>query len=168
MADIYAIFGSLLLLGITYPAALTAWWLLFPERVERSRERIAETPRKCFSLGLAAAALAGIPAGIFFALPSQFTQVLGWILLILVLGIASLGAAGIAAEIGNRINQKNSGYFQSWAAFLRGAVVWELAAAFPVVGWLLVIPLGTILALGAAAFAITRWSPKPAPLPEAN
>jgi hypothetical protein len=161
MADMYAIFGSLILLGISYPATLTIWWLLFPDRVERSRQRIVETPRKSLSLGLAAAVLAAIPAAIFFTLPSQFTQVLGWIWLVIVLGTASLGATGIAVEIGNRLNQKNNGYFQSWAAFLRGAVILELAAAFPFIGWLLVIPLGTILALGAAVFAVLRWEPKP-------
>ncbi|MCJ7734266.1 MAG: hypothetical protein MUP11_06935 [Anaerolineales bacterium] len=94
MADMYLIFGSLILIGISYPAMLTAWWLLFPEGVERARLRISEKPKRSFGIGLLAGMAAAIPTAIFFTLPSQFTQVLGWIWLVLVLGAASLGAAG--------------------------------------------------------------------------
>jgi hypothetical protein len=160
MADIQAIFGTLIAFGITYPGLLTAWWLLFPDRVERARQRASKTPGKSFGLGAAAAVLAAIPAGIFFALPSQFAQVLAWIWIILVLGAASLGAAGIAAEIGTRLNERNEVDFTALGAFLRGAVIWELASAFPVIGWLLVIPIGTLISLGAAVFALLRWTPK--------
>jgi len=41
MADMYAIFGSLIIVGISYPALLTIWWLLFPEKVEKARVRIS-------------------------------------------------------------------------------------------------------------------------------
>ena len=160
MADIYAIFGTLVLLGITYPAMLTTWWLLFPEKVEESRLRIIETPRKSFGLGIAFTAAAAIPGVLFFTLPSQFTQVLGWIWLVIVLGVASLGAAGIASDLGLRVNWKNDGSFSSLGAFLRGALIWELASAFPVIGWLLIIPLGTLVSIGAAAPSILGRKPK--------
>ena len=64
------------------------------------------------------------------------------------LGFASLGSAGIAAELGLRVNWKNDGAFLSLGAFLRGALIWELAAALPLIGWLLVIPVGTLISLG--------------------
>jgi len=160
MADMTAIFGTLLALGISYPGLLTTWWLLFPERVERARQRVADSPRKSFGLGVAGGLLAAIPAAIFFTIPSQFTQILGWIWLILVLSLASLGAAGIASEIGSCLNQRNEVDFTSLGAFLRGAVIWELASAFPIIGWLLMIPVGTLISLGAAVFSIFRWMPK--------
>jgi len=156
MADMYAIFGSLILLGISYPATLGTWWLLFPDRVERSRLKITEKPRRSLGFGFLAALGAAIPAAVLFALPSQFTQVLGWIWLVLVLGFASLGAAGIAAELGLRLNWKNDGAFLSVGAFLRGALLWELAAVFPLIGWLLVIPLGTLISLGGAVQTLSR------------
>lgn len=160
MADIYAIFGSLILIGISYPAMLTAWWLLFPEKVERARLRISEKPKKSFGNGILAGMLAAIPAAILFTLPSQFTQVLGWIWLILVLGAASLGAAGISAEIGLRLNWKNDGGFQSLGAFIRGAVILELASVFPIIGWLVFIPVGTLIGLGGAVYAIFKKKEK--------
>jgi len=154
MADMYAIFGSLILVGISYPALLTTWWLLFPEKVEIARLRISKKPKKSFGFGLLAGGIAAIPTAILFALPSQFTQVLGWIWLVLVLGAASLGAAGIAAEIGLRLNWRNDGNFQSLGAFLRG---------FPVIGWLLIIPIGTLVALGGAVHAIFKKKDKEEP-----
>ena len=160
MADMYAIFGSLILIGISYPAMLTTWWLLFPEKVEKARIRISEKPKKSFGLGLLAGAIAAIPTVVLFALPSQFTQVLGWIWLVLVLGAASLGAAGIAAEIGLRMNWRNDGNFQSLGAFIRGAAILELSSGFPVIGWLLFIPVGTLVALGGAVHAIFKKKDK--------
>jgi hypothetical protein len=156
MADMYAIFGSLILIGLSYPALLTTWWLLFPDRVENARLKISETPKKSFWIGLLASAIATVPALILFNLPSQFSQVLAWIWVVLVLGAASLGAAGLAAEIGLRLNWKNDGQFQSLGAFLRGAAIIELAAIFPVIGWLLVLPIGTITSLGGVVRTIFK------------
>ena len=156
MADMYAIFGSLILVGISYPALLTTWWLLFPEKVEKARVRISEKPKKSFGVGLLAGSIAAIPAVILFSLPSQFTQVLGWIWLVLTLGAASLGASGIAAEIGLRMNWRNDGNFQSLGAFIRGAAILELASAFPIIGWLLIIPVGSLISLGGAVHAIFK------------
>jgi hypothetical protein len=99
---------------------------------------------------------------ILFNLPSQFTQVLGWIWVVVVLAAASLGAAGLAAEIGLRMNWKNDGQFQSLGAFLRGAVLIELASAFPVIGWLLIIPIGTLTSLGGTVRTIFKKKEKPA------
>ncbi len=160
MADMYAIFGSLILVGISYPALLTTWWLLFPERVEKARIQISEKPKKSFGVGLLAGGIAAIPATVLFALPSQFTQVLGWIWLVAVLGAASVGAAGIAAELGLRLNWKNDGNFQSLGAFMRGAAILEFASVFPIIGWLLIIPIGTLVALGGAVYAIFKKKDK--------
>jgi hypothetical protein len=156
MADMYAIFGSLILVGISYPALLTTWWLLFPEKVEKARVRISEKPKKSFGVGLLSGGIAAIPAVILFTLPSQFTQVLGWIWLVLLMAATSLGAAGIAAESGLRMNWRNDGNFQSLGAFIRGAAILELASAFPIIGWLLVIPAGTLISLGGAVHAIFK------------
>ncbi len=168
MADMYAIIGSLILIGISYPAMLTTWWLLFPERVEKARIQISEKPKKSFGVGLLAGGIAAIPAIVLFTLPSQFTQVLGWIWLVLLLGAASLGSAGIAAEIGLRMNWRNDGNFQSLGAFIRGAAILELASAFPIIGWLLIIPVGTLVSLGGAVYAIFKKKEKEEPTEKAT
>ena len=148
MSDEITALGSLILLGLSYPAAQTAWWLLFPERVEKARVKIVEEPKRSFWIGVLAALIAAIPGVFLFAVQVPFFRALGLIWLAVVLGFASLGAAGIAAELGLRVNWKNDGAFLSLGAFLRGALIWELAAALPLIGWLIVIPVGTLISLG--------------------
>ena len=148
MTDKLPLLFSLILLGLSYPATLTAWWLLFPERVEIARGKIIENPSRSFWIGILAALVAAIPAGLLFAIQAQFTQLLGWIWLVVVLGFTNLGSASIASELGLRLNWKNDGAFLSLGAFLRGALIWELAAALPLIGWVLVIPIGSLISLG--------------------
>ena len=76
--------------------------------------------------------------------------------MVFILGTASIGAAGIAAELGLRINWKNDGAFQSLGAFLRGASIITLASFFPIIGWLLVIPVGTFTSLGGVVSSFRR------------
>jgi hypothetical protein len=167
MADVSAIFGSLLSLGIVFPGMLTAWWLLFPAMVERARQRLDRTPWHCFWLGGLAAAGAVIPIVILLALPLGPARLAGWGLIFLVLALASFGAAGLAARMAAQLH-KVGGAGTPLGAFVRGAVALELAAAFPVVGWLVVIPLAVVTALGAALFAVLRWAPALAAPPAAG
>ena len=97
MADISAIFFILLIIGISYPALLTAWWLLFPSTVERARLRLDRTPWQSFWLGGVVLAALLIPTVILLALPFGPAKFLGWILIALTLAFSGLGAAGLAA-----------------------------------------------------------------------
>ena len=107
-------------------------------------------------MGLVYMIAAFIPGYFLLNIPAQFFQILGWTWVALVFSIITLGVAGIAAEISLRLNWKNDGAFQSLGAFLRGAILFELAALFPVIGWLLIFPIGTITALGAAVPVILK------------
>ncbi len=158
MADISAIFGSLLIFGIAFPGLLTAWWLLFPATVERAQTRLDQTPWQCFWFGGILTAAAVIPIVILLILPFGPAQFLGWALMVIVLAISSLGSAGIAAKMGNRLVETS--HASPAAAFVRGAIALELAVFFPLLGWLLVFPLTIVTALGATGFALLRWVPK--------
>lgn len=158
MADISAIFGSLLIFGIAFPGLLTAWWLLFPATVERAQTRLDQTPWQCFWFGGILTAAAVIPIVILLILPFGPAQFLGWALMVIVLAVSSLGSAGIAAKMGNRLVETS--HASPAAAFVRGAIALELAVFFPLLGWLLVFPLTIVTALGATGFALLRWVPK--------
>jgi hypothetical protein len=166
MADVSAVFGSLLALGIVFPGMLTAWWLLFPATVERARLRLDRTPWPCFWLGGVAGAALLIPIALLLALPVGPAKLAGWSLIAAALGAASLGAAGLAAKMAQHLEARGSGG-SPLSTFVRAAVALELAAAFPVIGWFVVIPLATVTALGATLFALLRWAPAPRPLPVA-
>jgi hypothetical protein len=74
------------------------------------------------------------------------------------LAFSSIGSAGIAAHLGGRLSQH--GNFSPLGGFIRGAVILELAAFFPFIGWLFVwIPM-LITAFGATVFAFLNWMPR--------
>lgn len=164
MADVAAVFGTLLALGIAFPGLLVAWWLLFPSAVGRARQRFIRTPGRCFVLGLVVLGFLAIPLVILFAIPGP-GQLIGSIALLTLLSVAAIGAASIAATMGERLTQR-AGTLSPVAAFVRGAIALELAAAFPFLGWFIVIPVAIITALGATTFALLKWIPAmPAPVP---
>jgi hypothetical protein len=158
MADISAIFFVLLIIGIAFPAMLAAFWLLFPVLIARAQTRVEQTPWATFWTGFITLIIFLIPIIILFALPFGPAKFFGWILLGLSLTISSIGSAGIAAHLGKRLSLNSN--FSELSSFIRGAVILELAAFFPVIGWLFVwIPM-LIMALGATTFALLNWNPK--------
>jgi hypothetical protein len=160
MADVYAVFGFLLALGIAFPGLLAAVWLLFPNKVNLSRARIQATPWRCFWLGLAVAFVLGIPIAILLALPFAPAKLIGSFILILVLTFSIVGAAGLALEMADRVQGNANGKLKSVPAFVGSAVALELAAFFPFIGWFVVIPLGIVVSLGSTTFAIFHWMPR--------
>lgn len=154
MADIYAVFGTLLALGIAFPGMLLALRLLFPGFVGRAQERILSGPGSAFGIGLLAAGIATLPVGVLLALPFGPAKFLGVLMLTATLTFASLGAAGIAGAMASNYARADGEGISQVGAFVRAAVALELAAAFPGLGWFLVIPTATLTSLGAAVGAL--------------
>ena len=164
MADVYAVFGTLLALGIIFPGMLMAWWLMFPGFVGKASTRIESTPWRCLGLGLALAIPIGLTASLLFAVALGPANFLGAVVLVGSLAFASLGASGMSAMMGHRLLPRSRENTSQSAGFLRGAIALELAAAFPVIGWFIAIPLITLCSLGAAAFALVGWMPQLQPV----
>ena len=158
MADISAIFFILLLIGIAFPAMLTALWLLFPALISRAQTRVEKTPMQTFWMGLVLIVAVTIPIIILLALPFGPAKFFGWILLGASLAISSIGSAGIAAHLGARLSKHTS--VTPLSGFIRGTVILELAAFFPLIGWLFVWIPALIVAFGATGFALLNWLPR--------
>lgn len=158
MADISAIFFILLLLAVAFPAMLTAGWLLFPSIVDRARLRVEKTPVQSFWMGILVVIAVSIPIVILLALPLGPAKFFGWILLAAALTASSFGSAGIAAHLADRLSRQAN--ISGLNGFIRGAVVLELAAFFPVLGWFFIWPLMLITACGATGFALLNWMPR--------
>ena len=159
MADVFAVFGTLLALGIALPGMLLTWRLLWPHVVDRARQRIGQTPWACFALGLFLLGLFFIPVIILLNVPLQGAQLMGFIAIFLLMAFASLGGAGLAELLARRLHA--AGVETSAAgATIRGAVALELAAIFPFVGWFIFIPLAFVISLGATVFALLKWVPR--------
>jgi uncharacterized protein involved in cysteine biosynthesis len=164
MADISAVFGILLALGIVFPGLLTAWRLLFPATVERAHLRLEYTPWRCFWLGGVLTAMLVVPIVVLLALPFGPAKLAGWVMIVAGLGFASLGAAGLAAKMAGQVQRASPGQ-SSLGAFVRAAIALELAAAFPVIGWFVAMPLMAVVALGATVFALLHSVPAQASAP---
>jgi hypothetical protein len=159
MADISAIFFILLILGVAFPALLTAWWLLFPSLVARAQIRVERTPWGTFWFGLVILIAVTVPIVILLALPFGPAKFLGWILIAASLALSSIGSAGIAAHLSEQMKRSGTA-FTPLGGFIRGSLVLELAAFFPVLGWFFLWPLLLVTAFGATTFALLNWKPR--------
>ncbi len=158
MADISAFFFILLIIGVAFPAMLTAWWLLFPSVVSRAQSRVERTPWGTFGMGLILLIVVAIPIVVLLALPFGPAKFAGWLLLAAALAVSSIGSAGIAAHLGARLTRQSN--ISALSGFVRGSVILELAAFFPVLGWFFIWPLLIIMAFGATGFAFLNWMPR--------
>jgi hypothetical protein len=165
MADVSAIFGILLMLAIVFPGLMFTVWLLFPEKVSHSESILRGARGRSLGVGIAALAVVLLPVLILLNAAAGVGQFLGWLMIAAALAMASIGASGLALLMGRQLSLVAGGGLGAARAFLGGVVALELAAAFPVIGWLLVIPGATLLGLGAAVLALFHWSPRPTPSP---
>lgn len=158
LGDVTTVFAILAALGVVFPGLLLTWSLWMPGMVERSRERIARTPWKSLFVGLVILLMASVPLGILNALagPFQFLAFVGGFSL---LTFASVGAAGLASLMGERLRGQGV-QVSSPGALLRGAVALEFATVFPIIGWFILFPLTLLVSLGAAVFALLHWMPR--------
>ncbi len=159
MADISAIFFILLIISIAFPSMLAAWWLLFPSLIARAQIRVEKSSARSFWVGLVIVIAVSIPTVILMALPIGPAKFLGWILLAASFAFSSIGSAGIAAHLGERMKNAGNNY-TPLSAFLRGAVILELATFFPVLGWFFIWPVALVTAFGATGFALLNWMPR--------
>ncbi|HET7011943.1 MAG TPA: hypothetical protein VFI11_14285 [Anaerolineales bacterium] len=159
MADVYAVFGTLLALGIAFPGLLTGVWLLFPEAVGRAQQRVESTPYRCLFLGLGGVVLTIALVSLFSAVPLGLVKLAGAILAFGALAVATIGAAAIVSAMAGHLQSFVAGSSPA-GAFVRSAVALELAAAFPLVGWFVVLPLCLIVSVGAGMFSLFRWMPR--------
>lgn len=160
MADVYTVTLSLIGILLSVPALLVALNLLLPNVTQRVQTRLEQTPGRSFFLGVPVTAAFAL----FIAVASQVNfgpvQALAFIAAAVGMGIGSIGGAGLARLLGERIRplaHPNS----ELTNLARGAVVYELAALVPIVGWFLFIPIAGMMAMGAAVFALVKWLPKP-------
>lgn len=166
MSDILTFFGVLVILGLGFPALLFVVWLSLPAPVERARQAIHNGSWRCFGVGLLTLLLMALPVVVLLQLPGpgQFT---GATLLLSIIAVSTIGAAGMAAQLADRITTRAQGTVTAPRAFLYGAVTLELAVAFPVLGWIIVLPFALLTGLGATVLAFFR-RPKSVPQPAAQ
>lgn len=162
MSDVYAVFGTLLALGIAFPGLIFTWWLLFPGPVSRAEARLTHTPGRAFFSGLLLVFLLTVVVVALVNLPLPGANFTAVALVVITLAVSAVGAAGLTHWMAQRLRERSNPGLSPAGGFLRAVVVLELAAAFPIIGWFLFIPLCLILSLGAAVLALMSRRPRPA------
>lgn len=166
MADVYTVTFILIGILLSLPALLVAVNLLMPNATQRAQLRLEQTPGRSFVLGVPVTAAFAL----FIAVTSQLPavgQAMAFLAAALFMGLGTIGGAGLSRLLGDRLRPLAQTH-SDLTHLVRGAIVYELAALVPIVGWFLFIPLAGVTAVGAAAFALVRWLPKAAGQPVSN
>lgn len=151
MANVITIFGILISFGVSYPALLTFVWLMWPDDVNRSRDCLQASIARCFWAGLTIVGICATGIAALFVSASGIAQLLGWVVLILLLALSCRGASALVLHLAQRTTTQPSASY-----FLRHALLIELAAAFPVIGWVTILPFALCSGVGATWLALRR------------
>ena len=158
MAEVYTVTFILIGVLLSLPALLVALNLLYPKLTERIEVRLEKTPRRSFVMGLPIPAVF-LSLGIPLVSTGGPAQAMGIIILVIFMGLGSLGGAGMSRLLGKRLNELGQPK-SKLISLVRGAVVYEMACLVPLVGWFLFIPLAGITLIGATTFALLGWLPR--------
>jgi len=160
--DVIAI--ALSIIGFLF--SLQGLWLvcraLWPARVQAATVRCRENGVASFFLGLPVmVATLVVAVGIGKRL-GTFGILAGLTIGLLLLIYSSIGTAGLATHLGERLASPVDAD-RPWRATVRGGVVLEMAFLIPIVGWLGLLPISLIM--GAGAMTLTLFRAKPAAPP---
>ena len=167
MTDVYIVVFTLIGILLSLPALLVALNLLLPNVTRHAAARLDHHPSQSFGVGLFVTSVflafiiisANIAFGPIRAM-SFFATFIG-------MGLGTLGAAAMSRLLGERLT-KLSHPASELTNLVRGAVVYELACLFPLVGWFVFIPIVGVMVMGAAALGLLdrvwQLAKKPAPV----
>ncbi len=159
MTDVYIVVFTLAGVLLSLPALLVALNLLLPKVTTNTAARLAKTPGRSFLLGIPVMAAFLIWIAVASQVPFGPVRATAFIAAIIGMGLGTVGAAGIARLLGERL-KPISGKPSTLTSLVRGAVIYELACLFPIVGWFLFIPFASIMVVGAAVFGLLGWLPR--------
>ena len=156
MADTMAIFFTVL----GFMLAFVGVWLLcrglWPRLVSDAAASCSKGLLKSFFIGLPLAATTVISVIAF----GKFLGPLGKMIAVAVVCsyviYASIGVAGLATCIGERLASKTDETKGLWRATLRGSVVLVLSFLPPILGWFVILPICYIIGCGATTLSLLK------------
>lgn len=159
MADVYIVVFTLIGMLISLPALLVALNLLFPKASTHAAIRLQQTPVKSFLFGIPIASAFLLWIAITSNVPLGAVKATAFMAAFVGMGIGTVGAAGLARILADRLSSLSPNSSRL-THLVRGAIVFELACLFPIVGWFLFVPLAGIALIGAGTFALLGWIPQ--------
>lgn len=148
LGDVLAVVAALLGIYLTLWALVLGCGLLFETRAEAAREHLEHAPGKCIGTGAAVTFTLGLLGFIFFVQPAPAARFFGLMVILSLLAVAVVGAAGLSRMVAARITDM-SPEVHGWAAFTRGAAIVVAGGLFPILGWFGFGPVELLAALGS-------------------
>lgn len=152
IGDILAVIAALMLLAATWGATILLTAMLFPQRVERSREELMAHPGRCFWRGTGVTAVIALLAVSTLGHPGPF-RLISLLLWGTLAGFGAIGGAAIARIVSLRIGGEGS-ELTPFARLTRSVALSVGAGFLPVIGWFVIAPAALLLSAGAAVSAM--------------
>lgn len=155
LADTMAIFLVIVGLLICFNAVWLLCRAIWAPLVHHARDAHHDGMIKSFFIGLPMTALTVV---VFGALANDKQGPWGLVAIILAsiyLLFSSIGVAGIADLIGEKLGTNVEGQ-PPWRETIRGGIVLVLSFLFPFVGWLVIMPVSMVIGCGATIRAVFR------------
>jgi hypothetical protein len=152
LAQVQAAVAVIVALGLSWAGLLLAIALSLPLQTGIAESLLEENPKRCLLSGVGMSLLCVVAIGLL-QIPNGLAKLLGFVLLLALGAALTIGAAGLAQLMGQRIGEM-SGAKTTFGALVRGSLVYSLALFFPYIGWFLFAPLSGLCALGAGTAAL--------------
>ena len=155
VGDVNAIIAGVTVTGGTLWAAVVGINTLFGERTERAARAVREQPLWTFGVGLMAGLLAGTLGIVLLNSGNGLLMFFGWVALLLLALVATLGSAGLASILADKVTPLDS-KLSRLGSIGRAAAFLVASGFLPLVGWLGFFPLLFLMSLGAGFRAMTE------------
>lgn len=149
IGDVLGVVAALVGLGLTSWALMVSCGLLFPNRVNRAMLVAESRPWKNIGIG-ALTLLPGFFGVLMLGAPFPGVKLIGWTLILTVLGIGAIGAAGLGHLAGKSL-ARMAPEMGEYPAFVRGCGFLVTASMLPLLGWFAFGPVTLLAALGSGA-----------------
>lgn len=160
IGDMMGIIAFSIAVIIAYPALLILLSILFSGTARKANYRLSKGFRLPFIIGLLVAGGGGFLVVVLLSAGSVF-QLAGVILFLILSFWGTIGIVGMAQVFGARLSDLDHRAPSPLFEWLSGSVVITLSFVFPLLGWFIMIPIATVLGLGAATLSIFTRIPMP-------
>lgn len=160
IGDMMGIIAFSIAVIIAYPALLILLSILFSKTAAKASYRLSQGFRLPFIIGLLVAGIGGVLVVALLSTGS-ILQLIGAILFLILSFWGTIGIAGMAQVFGARLTELDDRQPSTLFEWLAGSVVITLSFVFPLLGWFVMIPIATVLGLGATTLSFFTRIPMP-------
>lgn len=155
VGDVNAVIAGVTITGATLWAAVIGMHTLFRERAERAAFAIREQPNRTFGTGFIIGLIAGAVGIALLNAPNGLLKILGWVALLILAALATLGSAGLASLLAEKIAPLDT-KMSRLRALGRSAALLVASGFVPLIGWLGFFPLLFLMSVGGGIRAMTE------------